>query len=186
MELRFCPAATVELRERAGRLPTIVGLAVVYGSLSVEITHAGRTFREMVRPGAFSDSISSQTEILARFQHDEIIGRRSDGTLRLMPNLSGIKYEIDPPDNSDGRNAVDLIRRGRIRGSSFGMIVAPGGDTWRYDRGGIIREIISARLVEVSPVSSPAYDATDVALLAEHAGESLSLMRMKLRLAEAA
>jgi HK97 family phage prohead protease len=181
MELRYLPAGAVELRERAGRLPTIRGLAIIYNSLSSEITHAGRTFREVVRPGAFSTSIASGAEILARFQHGEIIGRTSDKSLRLMPSASGIRYEVDPYDSADGRNAVDQIRSGKIRGSSFGMIVGPGGDTWRNESGGLVREIHSARLIEVSPVTSPAYRATDVAILST---DSMSMMRMRLALAE--
>jgi len=181
MELRFLPAGAVELRERAGRLPTIRGTAIIYNSLSAEITHGGRTFREMVRPGAFSVSISSGSEILARFQHGEIIGRTSDGTLRLMANSTGIKYEVDPYDSADGRNAVDEIRRGKIRGSSFGMIIST--DSWRNDAKGLIREIHSARLIEVSPVSSPAYRDTEAGLLPEHTGESLAVLKMRLDLA---
>jgi HK97 family phage prohead protease len=179
MELRYLPAGAIELRERAGRLPTIRGLAVVYNSLSAEIGHAGRTFRELVRPKAFAASISSGSDIIARFNHDGFLGRISDGSLRLTQDTRGVTYEIDPADDLIGREAIAAIRAGKVRGSSFSMIVDPGGDSWRHDRG-LIREIRSARLIEVSPVESPAYRATEVGLVST---ESLIAMQMRLDLA---
>jgi HK97 family phage prohead protease len=168
-EKRFLPgddAAAIEQRD--GEAPKIVGYAAVFNTLSNEMRmpdQSGRTFREVIRPGAFAEALASGDDVLARFEHIEILGRTGNGTLRLTEDERGLRYEIDPPNTTAGRDVVELIKRKDLRGSSFVMKVRqPGGDAWRREGQTLVREIRSVRLVDVAPVSTPAYPATDVAL----------------------
>ena len=195
MEIRYSPVATT-LEAADSASPKIVGYAAVFNSLSEEMPvrasePGGRKFREIIRPGAFADSLVSQRAIFANFQHDQtaILGSTQNGTLRLSEDHRGLRYEITPPNTQAGRDAVELIRRGDVAMSSFGFRVSPGGETWRSERGNTIRELRSLILFDVSPVAKGAYVATDVAVrsLAEwerNGGAGTGTMQMRLELAE--
>jgi HK97 family phage prohead protease len=184
-ERRYTAAATLELRA-GGK---IAGYAAVFNTLSNELPLPGgrKSFREIIRPGAFAAALASGDDVLARFEHSELLGRTGNGTLRLYEDSRGLRYEIDPPNTSAGRDVLELIRRRDVAASSFAMIVNPGGDAWRREGSTLIREIRSVRLIDVSPVARPAYPETDAALRSLEAaklptGERHSV-RMGMRLA---
>lgn len=143
---------------------TICGRAVVYNSMSNELrTTSGDTFREIILPGALSESLKSN-DILAFKEHDPamLLGRSSAGTLRMMDKEDGLHVEIDVPDTSYGRDTLVSAERGDLNGFSFGFNKPK---TKNYSRAGAkIREIQSLNLREVSVVSSPAYGETTLAL----------------------
>ncbi|MGI8980542.1 MAG: HK97 family phage prohead protease [Pirellulaceae bacterium] len=186
-ELRLTVPTELRLMERGNdQLPLITGYAVVYNTLSMELPNRSGNFREVIRPGAFADSLVSGEDVFARFEHRDVIGRVGNGTLRLFQDARGVRYEIDPADTTAGRDAVTLIRRGDVRGSSFGFAVLPGGESWRRESSGQIREITKAKLLEISPVANPAYTAASTSINGtgtEPAGQ-LSLLKMKLQIAE--
>lgn len=162
-ERRYLPSqTTIEVK---GWQPKIVGYAAVFNSPSEELTFKdGRRFREIVRPSAFTESLRTKADVLARFEHGELLARVSNGTLRLTEDSRGLRYEIDPANTTAGRDAVELIRRRDVPYSSFAFSVLPGGDTWRREGSVMIRELRSIVLLDVSPVAKPAYTVTDVAL----------------------
>lgn len=176
----------------------IVGYAAIFNSRSeaMPIGKDGkRTFREFIRPGAFAESLRSKADVMARFEHDSLrgfLGRVSNGTLRLTEDHRGLRYEIDPPDTSAARDVVELIRRGDVRHSSFAFTIRAGGESWQQDvldRNGMIRELRSVALIDVAPVTVPAYPATEAALRSFEAWQEQhgmpALAEMRLRLAEA-
>lgn len=70
----------------------------------------------------------------------------------------GLRYEIDMPDTSAGRDAMALAKRGDLFGSSFTFSVAPSGERWTEDdEGRKTRFLSEVRLYELGPVVSPAY-----------------------------
>jgi HK97 family phage prohead protease len=122
-ERRFF-ASGIELRggsSGGGGLPRIVGYGAVFNTLSEPLSDSrGKAFREIIRPGAFLRSLANaqqgKADILARFEHSTILGRVSNGTLRLHEDERGLRYEIDPPDTGAGRDLITLIRRGDVKG----------------------------------------------------------------------
>jgi uncharacterized protein len=156
------------LREE-GSLPKLRGHAALF---NVEVDFG--YFREMVAPGAFKNSIESGDDVRALFNHDPnlILGRNKAGTLRLSEDEKGLLSEIDPPDTQLGRDIVVSIERGDISQMSFGFyitseeVVRREGESTLY----IIKE---ARLFDVSPVTYPAYESTDVEVQ-RHVRERLS------------
>lgn len=184
----------IEMRDSAsGGLPTIVGYAAVF---NVE-TDIGGFFRERIRPGAFARAIAEQQDVRALFNHDAnlLLGRLGAGTLRMAEDEQGLRVEIDPPDTQTGREVVELIRRGDIYGMSFGFMATQ--ESWDSMEDGVALRILEdVDLFDVSPVTFPAYEKTEVsvrsaaeAVLQERhrrVNAAHRLMRMRLRLAEIA
>jgi HK97 family phage prohead protease len=102
----------------------------------------------------------------ALFNHDPsfLLGRMSAGTLRLGTDRDGLEFEVDLPNTTVGRDVRELTERGDLTGASFGFI--PGEDNWdKAPDGRKLRTHTSVRqLVDVSPVTFPAYEGTDIAL----------------------
>ena len=176
-----------ELREEDGKT-TARGYAAVYNSLSVPIYGM---FRERIRPGAFRRSLAGDGDVFAFWQHDSTrpLARRSTGTLRLREDDRGLAVEIDLPDTSYGRDAADAIRTGLVDKMSFGFAVADGGDVMtkeRADDGLPIRELTDVDLYEVSPVTMPAYEGTELSARSQAAVDSLKADLEGDQVAEAA
>jgi HK97 family phage prohead protease len=150
----------VELRDsRAGGMPTIVGYTAVFNKLSTDLGG----FREKISPGAFTDTLANDDQV-AMCDHDpgKVLGRKSAGTLTLREDADGVFCEIQPPDNSIGRDTLESVRRGDLRGMSFGFNKAR--DSWTQEAGGQVRTIKSLRCFDVSLVAFPAYPQTTAAI----------------------
>jgi uncharacterized protein len=118
-------------------------------------------FSETIAPGAFKASLAGGGDILALANHDpkQVLARTKSGTLRLSEDTRGLKFEIDVPDTTTGRDILALATRGDIGGMSFGFTVDKDGESWS----GETRTLKSVTLHEVSVVSSfPAYSGTSV------------------------
>ena len=164
LETRIIEEDSIELRGE-GDLPTIVGYAAVYNRPTSERFAEVHGFREEILPGAFSELLASNPDVRAFYSHDEarILGRTKSGTLKLREDERGLYCEITPPDTQLGRDTIKEIRRGDLSGMSvrFGKVK----DTFRRENGQVIRTISKVgRLVELSPVALPAYEATEVSL----------------------
>ncbi len=137
----------------------IVGYAVVWDSLSEDIGG----FRERFQRGAFR---LEEVDVRALWNHERmfVLGRTTNGTLRLEDDEHGLRVEIYPPDTSWARDAMVSIARGDVSGMSFGFRVPDGGDRWTVEDDVPVRVVERAELIEVSPVTFPAYTATSVAV----------------------
>lgn len=156
IEYRAFPMAEI----RALREDNIIeGHAAVFNKLSEDLGG----FREQVSPGAFKQSIV-EDDIFATFNHnpDLVLGRNRAGTLKLKEDNVGLRMTITPPDTQTGRDLFVLIERGDITGASFSFVTLEDG--WDKLNGGEIRTLKRAKLLDVSPVTFPAYKQTDVAV----------------------
>jgi len=139
----------------------MVGHAAVFN----EVTEIGGWFREQVEPGAFRSSIRKD-DVRALFNHDEnyVLGRNRAGTLALSEDSKGLKVTINPPDTQFARDLAVSIERGDINQMSFAFQVLEEewirGEKKELD----LRKIKKVRLFDVSPVTFPAYDGTDIAI----------------------
>jgi HK97 family phage prohead protease len=141
----------------------LVGYAAVFGSLSADLGG----FKERIRPGAFKNSITSNVDIRALAHHDptKILGRTSNGTLRLSEDARGLRVEIDLPEGVSYANDIrSLVQRGDIRGMSFGFKVPKGGHSFSREGGQSIRDLHNVDLREVTITSVPAYGDTSLSL----------------------
>jgi uncharacterized protein len=146
-----------ELREDTA-FPKIVGYAAVFNVLSEPLFMG---VREKIRPGAFAEVIQDDVRALVDHKPSMILGRNKAGTLRLNEDQHGLKYEIDPPDTSVGRDVLVSLRRRDLDQSSFGFSVEEEEYTIKNEI--VTREIIKvSRLYDVSIVTYPAYPQTSV------------------------
>jgi len=145
--------------------PQISGYASVFNSYTTITQRDGSKFRESIRRGAFTRAIRDKHDVCCLFNHDSnfVLGRTTSGTLRLRQDDHGLFYECDLPDTTLGRDLRESIRRGDIRGCSFAFNVDCDGQEWGEDEEGIRRDITDvSELIDVSPVTHPAYGDTEV------------------------
>ena len=150
---------TVELREE-GETLTAVGYAAVFDSTSQNLGG----FVERVAPNSFRKTIQ-ETDVRALFNHDadSLLGRTANGTLRLMEDDHGLRYEVDLPNTTLGRDVAELLKRGDLNGSSFGFRTI--SDTWtQTDDGYPLRILNELAIRDVGPVTFPAYEASEASL----------------------
>lgn len=151
----------------------IGGYAAVFNSLSVVLWD----FREEIAPGAFAEAIA-KNNVRALWNHDtsEVLGASANGTLYLAEDATGLRFELELPDTQRGRDAYTLIERGDVAQMSFGFRSLPDGDEWRIDENGqYIRRLLKADLLEVSPVTFPAYPATTVGVRSDVLGDEVQI-----------
>ena len=157
------PLKEIRINESDGGA-CIEGHAAVFDSWS-ETLGGIFPFKEKVRKGAFAESIG-RDDIRALFNHDPnyVLGRNRAGTLELVEDDVGLRVRITPPDTIWARDITTSIRRGDISQMSIGFVVED--DEWSSKDGIDTRELKKVRLFDVSPVTFPAYTATDVGVRA--------------------
>jgi HK97 family phage prohead protease len=156
----------VEVRSAERR--TVGGYAAVF---NVPSRNLGG-FTEMIDPQAFNKSqADGWPEVVCRYNHSDlhVLGATYSRTLRLAKDNIGLGYEVDVPQSRG--DAFEAIGRGDIRSSSFAFQCYD--DEWRMNEGGNpVRMLMSTRLIDVAPVTVPAYPDATVGLrsLAAHVG----------------
>lgn len=153
---------TAELRVVAadGVAKKISGHAATFDTLSEDLGG----FRERVAPSAFAKSITN-ADVRALWNHDAniVLGRNKAGTLRLSEDSIGLAFEVDMPDTQLVRDMVMApIARGDVNQCSFGFYTIR--DKWDKIDGEWVRTLLECDLLDVSPVTYPAYSSTDVAV----------------------
>lgn len=151
---------STELRsEVAGN--KLAGYASVFGQGAQLPGHV-----EMIARSAFDAVLADPaTDVRALFNHDpaQPLARQSAGTLRLSTDSQGLEFELDLPATTLGNDVRAMVESGLITGASFGFV--PGTDSWSTRGATRVRTHTSVkRLVDISPVTFPAYDGASVAL----------------------
>jgi HK97 family phage prohead protease len=158
-EIRFL--AKAEVRAKADGSRVITGYAAMFNSLSSDLGG----FKEVIRPGAFTQSLADGADVRCLFNHDEnmILGRTSAGTLRLAQDEVGLRFECELGNQSYATDLYESIQRGDIDQCSFGFYCQD--DNWipTSEDPGVLREVTRADVFDVSPVTFPAYQSTSLA-----------------------
>ena len=149
---------THEFRLSDGDKPVITGYAALFDSSSEDM--GGWT--ETIAPQAFDSVLSSNPDVRALWNHnpDHILGRTTSNTLTLAVDARGLAYTINPPDTTLANDLIVSMRRKDVTGSSFGFITKR--DQWtEMPDGTVQRRILEFdTLLDVSPVTYPAYTGT--------------------------
>lgn len=161
-----------ELRAAGGR--TLVGHAAVFD----RPTQIGG-YSEIVRRGAFSESIASGADIflLAHHSWDQPLARTGNGSLTLQEDGVGLRFEAELPATRSADDILELARAGTIAGCSFGFRCPKGGDAWPTPG---FRELKRVQLVEISAVAQPQYAGTSIAARAHRRAEADAYIRRLL------
>lgn len=163
-EVRFIPLDGIEIRSGEDGEPRgITGTAAVYNSGTV----IAGMFEERILPGAFDD-VLKDADVRGLFNHDPNypLGRTSAGTMELRSTDKALEYDIPnlPRSRADVLEAIQL---GNVTGNSFSFVIEKDEDENWTNRDGEkklpLREIKRVgRLLDVGPVTFPAYEETKV------------------------
>lgn len=159
-ELRFlADAKCIELRDSSSGPGILAGHAAVYESVT-DLSY----YREVIRRGAFARALKEEQDTRALWNHNtgQVLGRRSANTLRLSEDSVGLQFELDLPDTTVGRDAAVSIRRDDVTGMSFGFRAVKARWVEDSSQDKELRELLDLDLIEISPVTFPAYPDTDV------------------------
>lgn len=162
----------------------IVGRPIVYGSKA----NLGY-FDEIIERGALDKTDLKDVAFLVNHNNSMIPLARSrnnneNSTMQMSVDNDGmlIRVNLDVENNTDARNLYSAIKRGDISGMSFAFNINEDGDKWENLRSShptrYIRSI--SRVTEVSAVTRPAYEATEISARDKEALESAkSLLESK-------
>lgn len=151
----------IRLKGEAENSRKVVGYAAMFDKDSENLGG----FIERIAPNAFDDALDV-SDVRALFNHDDnyVLARTSSGTLNLVVDNNGLRYEFEAPKTTYGDNLLEMLRRGDISQSSFGFTIQE--DEWEKRADGVALRTIKKvkRLYDVSPVTYPAYPDTTVAV----------------------
>lgn len=159
LERRYVEATQLRVVRASDTLePKFSGYAIVFNKLSLNLGG----FRERIAPEAIDRTLRENVDVRALLDHNpaQILGRLSADTLRLKPDQYGLRVEIDAPNTSYARDALESVGRRDISGMSFGFRVFD--DEWEDEDEMPIRTVTDMVVREVSIVTFPAYTDTDV------------------------
>jgi HK97 family phage prohead protease len=144
---------TTEMRLDQDNERRVVGYASVFNSLSENLGG----FRELISERAFDNVMEDSVVALINHDMNYPLARTDNNTLTLSVDSKGLRYSFDVPEGlSYGNDLLINLRAGNISQSSFGFIVEE--DSWERKDGEHIRTIEKvSRLIDVSPVTIPAY-----------------------------
>ena len=153
----------------------LVGHPIVYNSP----TDIGGMFREVIMPGALDGTDLKDVPLLVNHNNQMIPvarSRRNNGnsTMILIPDGNGMGFEasLDIERNVTAAELYSAVERGDIDGMSFAFLI--GKERWEeLDSDYPTRFIEQLSVVrEISAVTFPAYDATDINARSKDALES--------------
>jgi hypothetical protein len=179
--VRATARSEIEVRSAAGKGPGKIG---GYAAVFDQTTDLGWFGSERLARSAFDGRLDD--DVAALWNHDPaaLLGRNRSKTLRLSVDSTGLEYEVDLPDTTLGRDIRELVERGDVDGASFGFV--PGEWTWDDDQE-LRTHTAVKRLVDVSPVTFPAYDGASTQARAVHhdlaARRRSQLIRARARIA---
>ena len=169
MEIRSFSEERAMPRVVEGR--TIEGYAVVFERESRLMFDwcKSRFFVEIIKREAVTENDLKGWDIKALAEHDKsrLLARSFNGKGSLVLSIDdyGVKYRFDAPNTAEGDNALEMIKRGDIFGSSFAYTSDEDEDVkyTKKEDGTLIREVSKfKRMFDVSIVTDPAYFGTDV------------------------
>ena len=163
LERAFTPGR-IELRS-GGSGRTIFGYGAIFGELSRRMQFG----YQQVSRSAFDHSYAEGwPDVVCRAEHDPrmLLGATGSGTLRLEVDQRGLRYECDlAPSRQD---VLESCARGDYAGSSWAFTCL--SDQFEFRDGNPVRNLLSCKVIDVAPVTVPAYStgAPGLRSLARH------------------
>lgn len=116
-------------------------------------------FRERLRAGVFAKTVK-EADIRFLFNHDPnfVLGRNRSKTAHIEEDSIGLFVDGLAPDTQWARDLHETVSRGDVNQGSFGFRKIK--DEWNARR--TERDLVEASLFDVSLVTFPAYQDTDL------------------------
>lgn len=149
-------ALTVRTATDEGGKKVLEGRAVPFNELSNDLGG----FQERIAPGSFD--LDHTIKSFWSHNPELVLGSTKSKTLKLEERADGIHFSLNLPNTTPGNDAFESTSRGDVDGMSFGMIVEDD----RIDQvdGMIVRTVLAADLIEISPVAFPAFSQTNISV----------------------
>jgi HK97 family phage prohead protease len=160
-----------------GGAAIITGRPIVYESM----TDLGY-FSEIIKRGALDGANLKDVRFLVNHDMSRIPLARSrnnneNSTMQLMPDNDGlaIRVRLDTENNAEARALYSAVERGDISGMSF--LFSVDSDEWTdLESEHPTRRITKiGKVVEISAVTFPAYDSTEISARSKKALDSARL-----------
>lgn len=140
-------------------------------------------YKEMIVEGAFDEVLGNDIRCLVNHEDEMILARTKSGTLKVWIDEQGnFRYSYKTPNRSYAHDLEDAIISGDVSQSSFAFTVKE--EQWVYastpgDKD--LRKIIKfEQIYDVSPVTFPAYEDTDVAKRSHQLQEKVQELKVDL------
>lgn len=135
-----------------------------YAAVFNEEADIGGMFREVIAPGAFAAAIERGDDVVFVVNHDGLpLARTRSGTLKLEEDERGLRMEttLDAED-PDVKGIVPKMKRGDLDKMSFAFRARK--QEWDDTQDPPVRTIQEVELFDVSIVTTPAYEGTEIGL----------------------
>lgn len=117
---------------------------------------------ESIAPGAFASSMAGDIRALINHDTTLVLGRTKAGTLELREDSHGLWGSVKVnPNDGDAMNLYERVKRGDVDQCSFGFNIR-SEDTDIHEDGSVHWTIKDVELFEVSAVTFPAYEETNI------------------------
>ena len=184
-EYRKIDAALMETRREEDGGMIVEGYATTFNQPYELWRDKGMIVNEQVDAEAFAETDMSDT--IMQYDHEgRVFARVKNGTLRIEPDEHGLKVTANLGGTEIGRQLFEEINGGYTNKMSFGFTVTGEKSLRSKDADGntvILRTITKVgRLYDVSAVSLPANDATEIS--SRNIGDGLIAEAQKEVLAE--
>lgn len=139
----------------------IEGYAVVFNQPSKDLGG----FVEVIDPAALNGVDLSQVVMLDQHDYSKPLASVKNGTLKLDVDDKGLHFVATLDDSvSYAKDALANVKNGNVDSMSFRFDLDDGGDAFSKDENGQVTRTIKQLkdLFEISPVTVPAYDGTQV------------------------
>lgn len=148
----------VEIREEGAAIK-VSGYAAVFNQRA----DIGGYFLEVIEPGAFKEAIGRDDVVFVVNHAGLPLARTRSGTLTLKEDDHGLYMETElDPEDPDVKAIVPKMKRGDLDKMSFRFI--PEVQEWDESGDIPVRTIKKVSLEDVSIVTFPAYEGTDIGL----------------------
>ena len=180
-EIRQVSGLEIRAKDDEKKKYRVEGYAAVFN----QRTDIGGMFFEQIERGAFRDAIG-RDDVVFLINHDGLpLARSRSGTLELSEDDHGLRMAADlDATDPDVARIVPKMERGDLDKMSFAFW--PDVQEWDDSGEMPVRTIKRASLHDVSIVTTPAYDGTEIGLrsLQEHRSaqqENLQAWRLRMK-----
>ena len=167
-EYRRIDVAGFETRTEDDGQMIVEGYAATFNQPYILTTRQEVELREQIDPGAFDET--DMDDVIMQYDHEgRVFARKRNGTLEISTDEHGLKIRARLDGTTIGRQLYEEIKGGYTDRMSFGFTVADGGERReKVEETGktvVLRTITKIRkLYDVSAVSLPANDATEISV----------------------
>lgn len=146
------------LQEDGKEEKMVEGYAARYDIPTVLWEYDGVEYKEQIVQGAFNEA--DMSDVIFQYNHEgRVLARTRNKTLELSVDTNGLLVRARLDGTEEGRKMYEEIENGYVDKMSFGFTVKEDSyDTDEHMRN--IRKI--KKLYDVSAVSMPAYDSTNI------------------------